>query len=110
VIRKFHFFYNIYIVIFLGILGSVLGALLNFFLAWKFGRVMVLKFGKYVFFKEKQLEKMERFFQKHGNISTFTGRLIPGVRQYISLPAGMAKMNVYAFASFTALGAGIWAG
>ncbi len=99
---------NIYIVISLGILGSVLGALFNFVLAWKFGRVIVLKFGKYFFFKEKELEKMEMFFHKHGAVSTFTGRLIPGIRQYISLPAGLAKMNITVFAIFTALGAGIW--
>jgi membrane protein DedA with SNARE-associated domain len=99
---------NIYLVILLGVLGSVLGALFNFFLAFKFGRIIVLKFGKYFFFKEKELEKMEAFFHKHGAVSTFTGRLIPGIRQYISLPAGLAKMNVGVFALFTALGAGIW--
>ena len=99
---------NIYLVIFLGVLGSVLGALFNFFLALKFGRVIVLKFGKYFFFREKELKKVEKFFHLHGAVSTFTGRLIPGIRQYISLPAGLAKMNVLVFATFTALGAGIW--
>ncbi len=99
---------NIYIVILLGVLGSVLGAAFNFFLALKFGRIIVLKFGKYFFFREKDLVKMEAFFHKHGAISTFTGRLIPGIRQYISLPAGLAKMHFGVFAIFTALGAGIW--
>lgn len=99
---------NIYAVIFLGVLGSVLGALFNFFLAFKFGRLIVLKFGKYFFFREKELEKVEKFFHLHGAVSTFTGRLIPGIRQYISLPAGLAKMNIVVFATFTALGAGIW--
>jgi len=99
---------NIYVVILLGVTGSVLGALFNFFLALKFGRIIVLKFGKYFFFREKELEKVEKFFHIHGAVSTFTGRLIPGIRQYISLPAGLAKMNVIVFAVFTALGAGIW--
>lgn len=99
---------NIYAVILLGVTGSVLGALFNFFLALKFGRVAVLKFGKYFFFKEKELEKVEKFFHLHGAVATFTGRLIPGIRQYISLPAGLAKMNIIVFAIFTALGAGIW--
>ena len=99
---------NIYVVIILGVTGSVLGALFNFFLALKFGRLMVLKFGKYFFFGEKELQKVEKFFHLHGAVSTFTGRLIPGIRQYISLPAGLAKMNVMVFAIFTALGAGIW--
>lgn len=99
---------NIYLVIMLGVTGSVLGALFNFFLALKFGRVIVLKFGKYFFFKEKEMQKMESFFHKHGAVSTFTGRLIPGIRQYISLPAGLAKMNMGVFVIFTALGSGIW--
>lgn len=99
---------NIYIVIFLGILGSVLGAIFNFFLALKFGRIIVLKFGRYFFFREKELQKVEAFFHKHGAVSTFTGRLIPGIRQYISLPAGLAKMDLGTFTIFTALGAGIW--
>jgi len=99
---------NIYVVIILGVTGSVLGALFNFFLALKFGRVIVLKFGKFFFFREQEMQRMEAFFHKHGAVSTFTGRLIPGVRQYISLPAGLAKMNIGVFAIFTALGSGIW--
>ena len=99
---------NIFIVIFLGTLGSVLGALFNFYLALKFGRVMVLKFGKFFFFREKELDRMEAFFKAHGAVSTFTGRLIPGIRQYISLPAGLSRMKISTFVLFTALGAGIW--
>lgn len=99
---------NLFIVLFLGTLGSLLGALFNFYLAKKYGRSIVLRFGKYFWFKEEHLQKMESFFEKHGAISTFTGRLIPGVRQYISLPAGLAKMGVKMFALFTTLGAGIW--
>lgn len=99
---------NIFVVIVLGTLGSVLGALFNFYLAMKFGRAMVLRFGKYFFFTEKELQRMELFFKAHGAVSTFTGRLIPGIRQYISLPAGLAGMRMQTFVLFTALGAGIW--
>jgi len=99
---------NLYIIILVGILGSVLGALLNYYLAMFFGRKFILKYGKYFFIKEETLDKLELFFAKHGEISTFTGRLIPGIRQLISLPAGLARMNMAKFSFFTALGAGIW--
>ncbi|MBR7118295.1 MAG: DedA family protein [Helicobacteraceae bacterium] len=99
---------NIYIAIFMGILGSLVGALFNYILALKFGRTFVLKFGKYFFFNESSMEKMEIFFKNHGEISTFVGRLIPAVRQYISLPAGLAKMNLTKFCFYTSFGAGIW--
>jgi len=99
---------NLYLAITIGILGSLTGALFNYFLAIKFGRGFLLKYGKYFFLKEDSLDKLEKFFQNHGHISTFTGRLIPGIRQYISLPAGLAKMDKLLFSIYTALGAGIW--
>lgn len=99
---------NIYIAIIMGILGSLGGALFNYFLAVKFGRSFILRFGKYFFFSEKSMQSMESFFEKHGEISTFVGRLITVVRQYISLPAGLARMNLAKFAFYTSLGAGIW--
>ncbi len=99
---------NIYIVVSMGILGSLGGALLNYYLAKSFGRLFILRYGKYFFIKEKTLDKLEAFFTKHGEISTFTGRLIPGIRQLISLPAGLARMNIAKFAFYTSLGAGIW--
>ena len=89
--------------------GSLVGAYINYYLARTLGRKFLLKFGKYFFIKEETLLKMEAYFKKHGHISTFTGRLIPGVRQLISIPAGLAKMNLGEFAIFTFLGAGIWA-
>lgn len=100
---------NLYLVLLFGVGGSLGGAVFNYFLAIKFGREFVLRFGKYFFFTEENLIKMEAFFKQHGPISTFTGRLIPGVRQYISLPAGLAKMNLFQFSVYTSLGAGIWA-
>lgn len=99
---------NMFMVIFCGIAGSLGGALFNYYLAKKLGRRFLLKYGKYAFFKPEHLAKMEDFFTKHGHISTFTGRLIPGIRQYISMPAGLAHMNLAVFSFYTSLGAGIW--
>ena len=99
---------NMYLVILFGILGSLAGSLFNYYLAVKFGRRFLIKYGKYFFIKEETIVKMEEFFKKHGHISTFSGRLIPVVRQYISLPAGLARMNLFIFSLYTSLGAGIW--
>ncbi len=91
-----------------GILGSWLGALFNYYLALFLGRPLLLKWGKYFFIKEKDFERGEKFFQRHGEVGTFTARLIPVVRQYISLPAGLVRMNMFRFLLWTGLGAGIW--
>ncbi len=99
---------NVYIVVLVGILGSVAGALFNYYLAMHFGRKFILKYGKYFFIKEETLDKLEAFFTKHGELSTFNGRLIPGIRQLISLPAGLARMNIAKFSFYSGLGAGIW--
>jgi membrane protein DedA with SNARE-associated domain len=99
---------NIYIVILLGILGSLGGALFNYYFALKFGRTFLLKYGKYFFVSHESIEKTEKFFKNHGHISTFSGRLIPGLRHYISLPAGLAKMNLFVFCLYTSLGAALW--
>ena len=99
---------NMYLVILFGILGSLAGSLFNYYLAIKFGRRFLIKYGKYFFIKEETIVRMEVFFRNHGHISTFSGRLIPVVRQYISLPAGLAKMNIFVFSVYTFLGAGIW--
>lgn len=99
---------NLFIVIFMGILGSIAGALLNYYLAMHFGRAFLIKYGRYFFIKEETIAKTESFFKEHGHISTFSGRLVPAVRQYISLPAGIAKMNLKTFTIYTAAGAGIW--
>jgi len=99
---------NLYLVVIVGVVGSVGGALFNYYLAMHFGRKFLLKYGKYFFIKEETLDKLEAFFNKHGELSTFNGRLIPGIRQLISLPAGLAKMNIAKFSLYSALGAGIW--
>ncbi|WP_456429394.1 DedA family protein [Nitratifractor sp.] len=99
---------NLPLAIATGILGSVTGALFNYWLAYRYGRPFLLRYGRYFFLKPENLEKLERFFAQHGEISTFNGRLIPGVRQYISLPAGLSRMSLGRFSLYTALGAGIW--
>jgi len=94
---------NLVLVIFIGILGSLAGAWFNYILASKLGRKFLLKL-----MNSQKVDKLESFFEKHGHISTFTGRLIPGIRQYISFPAGLAKMSPSKFTIYTTLGAGIW--
>jgi len=74
----------------------------------KYGRAFFLKYGKYILINETKFNKIEKFFQTHGEITTFVGRLLPGVRHYISFPAGLARMRLFRFCLFTALGAGIW--
>lgn len=89
--------------------GSLVGAFINYFLAYFVGRAFLEKFGKYFFISQATLRKMDSFFEKHGAISTFTGRLVPGIRQLISIPAGLARMRLATFGFYTALGAGLWA-
>lgn len=89
--------------------GSMVGAFINYYMAFLLGRKILNRYGKYFFIKTNTLEKMEDYFEKHGAISTFIGRLIPGIRQLISIPAGLSHMNLAVFSTYTALGAGIWA-
>ncbi len=91
-----------------GSLGSLMGALFNYLLSLKLGRPFLLRYGKYFLLTESKLKKVDVFFENHGAISMFLGRLLPGIRQYISLPAGIAKMNIFTFCTYTLLGASIW--
>lgn len=91
-----------------GLGGSLLGALINYYIAVALGRPLLHKYSRYLLIKEASLERAEAFFRRHGEISTFLGRLVPVIRQLISLPAGLARMRLDRFALYTALGAGIW--
>jgi len=99
---------NIYLVVLSGITGSLIGALVNYFIAVYMGRGLLKKYSRYFFLNEEKFGKVENFFLKHGEVTTFTGRLIPVIRQYISFPAGLAGMNIPKFCFYTGLGAGIW--
>ncbi|MCV3423944.1 DedA family protein [Campylobacter sp. CNRCH_2013_0671h] len=99
---------NFWLCLLCGTFGALLGALLNYYLCYFLGRNVILKICKYFGVNETKFAQFEAFFNKHGEISTFSGRLIPGLRQYISLPAGLARMNLKKFIFYTSLGAGIW--
>lgn len=99
---------NLFLCILSGVFGSVLGALINYYICFFWGKKFVLKFGKYFGINEKKFSKFEEFFLKYGEISTFICRLLPGIRQYISMPAGLSKMKLLNFVFFTALGSAIW--
>lgn len=104
---------NIVLVVVFATVGAIIGALINYFLSLWLGRPIIYKFvetrfGKMCLLDKQKVEKAEKYFDKHGKSSTFIGRLVPGIRQLISIPAGLAKMNIATFICFTALGAGIW--
>ncbi len=94
-------------------IGALLGALINYFLAFWLGRKIIYRLANtriahMLLIKKESIEKAEIYFRKHGKISTLIGRLIPAIRQLISLPAGLAKMDMGHFVLYTSIGAGIW--
>jgi len=99
---------NIWVAILMGTVGSLVGAYANYFAAHYLGRPLVIKYGKYVWITEEKFTKVESFFLKHGEISTFIGRLLPVIRHLISIPAGIAGMNHLRFSLYTLVGAGMW--
>jgi len=99
---------HIWVAIFWGTMGSLVGAYANYFASHYLGRPLLLKYGKYVGITEVKFARVEKYFQDHGEISTFIGRLLPVVRHLISLPAGLAGMNHFKFTFYTLAGAGIW--
>ncbi len=104
---------NIFFVVLFSTLGSLIGASINYCLAYFLGRPIVYKFvnskvGHMCLLSEANLNKAEKYFNENGAISTFIGRLIPGIRQLISIPAGLVKMSFPKFLLYTGMGAGIW--
>jgi membrane protein DedA with SNARE-associated domain len=99
---------NPFAVVACGVIGSLLGAYFNYYIAARWGRKFFERFGKYFFVSPGALDKAEVFFARHGHISTFTARLLPVIRQYVSLPAGLARMDLAKFGFYTGLGSGIW--
>ncbi len=104
---------NIFLIVLFSTIGANIGALINYCLAYFLGRPLVVKFansrlGRLCLLNQEKVEHAEIYFDKHGAISTIIGRLIPAVRQLISIPAGLAKMNIWKFIAYTTIGAGIW--
>ncbi len=106
---------NVWMVMIVATAGAICGALINYFLSLWIGRPLVYKFadsrlGHACLIDRAKVKRAEAYFDKHGAISTFIGRLIPAVRQLISIPAGLARMNLGVFVIFTGLGALVWNG
>lgn len=99
---------DLLIAILAGLVGSLAGAYFNYFLSLKLGEPFLRKYGKWFFIKPEALDRACEVFNKYGNVTTFVCRLIPVIRQLISIPAGLAKMPLGSFTFFTGLGAGIW--
>lgn len=104
---------NVTLVIIFATLGAVLGSATNYVAAYYLGRPIVYKFansklGHLCLLNQEKIEKSERYFNDHGVMATLTGRLLPGIRQVISVPAGLAKMTFWKFMLYTTIGAGIW--
>jgi len=104
---------NIVLVVVVATIGAVLGSTANYFAAYYLGRPVVYRFansrlGHLCLINQEKIEKAEKYFYNHGVIATLTGRLLPGIRQIISIPAGLSKMKFWKFILYTTVGAGIW--
>lgn len=104
---------NVFLIVLFATVGAVIGASINYFVALYVGRPVIYRFansrwGKMCLLSQEKVEKSERYFDRHGVAATLTGRLIPGIRHLISLPAGLARMNYGKFVLFTAIGAAAW--
>lgn len=104
---------KIWIIVLIGTLGALLGAYINYFLSRWLGRPVIYAFaeskvGRMMRLSKEKIQRAETYFNDHGNVSTLVGRLIPVIRQLISIPAGLSKMNLAAFTLFTFVGAGVW--
>ena len=104
---------NVLLVVLFATIGADVGASINYFAALYVGRPVIYRFanskwGKMCLLNQEKVEKSERYFDDHGVVATLTGRLIPGIRHLISLPAGLARMNYWKFLLYTTIGAGVW--
>jgi membrane protein DedA with SNARE-associated domain len=104
---------NVVLVVLFATIGADVGASINYFVALYVGRPVIYSFansrwGKMCLLNQEKVEKSERYFDEHGIVATLTGRLIPGIRHLISLPAGLARMNYWKFLLYTTIGAGVW--
>lgn len=91
-----------------GALGSTVGAILIYFVSMKVGRAAIIRFGRHVRVGEHEIEKAEKWFQKYGSVAVFTGRMVPGIREIISIPAGIGGMSFPKFVAFTFAGSLVW--
>ena len=98
----------VWVAIAVGVLGSLAGAFVNYYLALWVGKPFLEKYGKWFFLKPAALERACEVFNKYGAATTFVCRMVPAIRQLISIPAGIAKMPLGSFTLFTGLGAGVW--
>jgi hypothetical protein len=104
---------NIFLVVLVATLGALVGSTANYFAAYYLGRPMIYRFansrlGHLCLLNQQKIEQAEKYFYDHGVVATLTGRLLPGIRQIISIPAGLSKMKFWKFALYTTIGAGIW--
>lgn len=104
---------DLFLVILFATIGADFGASINYVVAYYVGRPVIYRFanskwGKMCLLNQEKVEKSERYFDSHGIVATLTGRLIPGIRHLISIPAGLAKMNYWKFLLYTTIGAGAW--
>ena len=104
---------DVVLIVLFGTIGAMLGAMINYGLSIWLGRIIIYKFadsklGHLCLLSSEKVQKAEAYFNEHGKMSTFVGRLIPGIRQLISIPAGLARMNFGQFTLYTFLGAFIW--
>jgi membrane protein DedA with SNARE-associated domain len=104
---------NVFLVVIFATLGANIGALINYSIAYFVGRPIVYRFansrwGHMCLIDQAKVEKAEAYFDEHGALASFTGRLVPAIRQLISIPAGLAKMRLSTFLLYTTLGAGVW--
>lgn len=104
---------NVFLVVLFATIGADLGAAINYAAAYYLGRPIIYRFvrsrwGKLCLLNEEKVQRSEKYFADHGVVATLTGRLLPVIRQLISVPAGLAKMNFGKFLLYTTIGAGVW--